>query len=171
MPIASTAGRGGMASAARDASVGTPTARARLKPSGKPYYRAIDPGLHLGYRKGKAGGKWVMRWYVGDAAYQVETIATADDSADADGVAVLDFRQAQALVRQRYVEHTRVAQGLPAEDGPYTVKACIAEYLAFLEASRKSAKDARWRAEALILPSLGNIICTALTAARLRRWL
>lgn len=160
-----------MARTVRDASLETRTARARLKPSGKPYYRAIDPGLHLGYRKGKAGGKWVMRWYIGDAAYQVETIATADDSADADGVAVLDLRQAQALVRQRHVEHTRVAQGLPAEDGPYTVQSCIDEYLAFLEASRKSAKDARWRAEALILPSLGEISCTDLTAAKLRRWL
>ena len=108
-----------MARTVRDASLETRTARARLKPSGKPYYRAIDPGLHLGYRKGKAGGKWVMRWYVGDAAYQVETIATVDDSADADGVAILDFRQAQALVRQRYVERARVAQGLPAKDGPY----------------------------------------------------
>src|SRR3954465_13961562 len=125
-----------MARTGRDASLETRTARARLKSSGKPYYRAIDPGLHLGYRKGIAGGKWVMRWYVGDAAYQVETIATADDSADADGVAILDFRQAQALIRQRYVEHTRV-EGLPAKDGPYTVKACIDEYLAFLEASRK----------------------------------
>ena len=160
-----------MARTVRDASLETRTARARLKPSGKPYYRAIDPGLHLGYRKGKAGGKWVMRWYIGDAAYQVETIATVDDSADADGVAILDFRQAQALVRQRYVERARVAQGLPAKDGPYTVKSCIEEYLAFLEASRKSAKDARWRAEALILPSLGGITCTDLTAAKLRRWL
>ena len=160
-----------MARTVRDASLETRTARARLKPSGKPYYRAIDPGLHLGYRKGKAGGKWVMRWYIGDAAYQVETIATVDDSADADGVAILDFRQAQVLVRQRYVERARVAQGLPAKDGPYTLKACIEEYLAFLEVSRKSAKDARWRAEALILPSLGGITCTDLTATKLRRWL
>ena len=83
----------------RDASLETRTARARLQASGKPYYRAIDPSLHLGYRKGKAGGKWVMRWYLGDGAYQVGTIGTADDSADPDGVVVLDFRQAQALVR------------------------------------------------------------------------
>ena len=160
-----------MARTVRDASLETRTARARLQASGKPYYRAIDPGLHLGYRKGKAGGKWVMRWYVGDGDYQVETLATADDSADADGVAVLDFRQAQAVVRARHLEHVRAAQGLPAKDRPYSVKLCMEEYLAFLEGNRKSARDARWRAEALILPSLGNIACTDLTAAKLRRWL
>ena len=59
-----------------------------------------------------------MRWYVGDGVYQVETVATADDSADPDGVAVLDFRQAQALVRERHLEHARLAQGLPAKGGP-----------------------------------------------------
>lgn len=160
-----------MARTVRDANLDTRTARSRLKAAGKPYYRAIDPELHLGYRKGVAGGKWVMRWYVGDGAYKVETIATADDSADADGEAVLDYRQAQALIRQRFVEHTRVARGLPAKDGPYTVRSCVDEYLAFLEGNRKSAKDARWRAEALILPSLGDIACIDLTAAKLRRWL
>jgi integrase len=160
-----------MARTVRDANLETRTARGRLRASGKPYYRAIDPGLHLGYRKGNAGGKWVMRWYVGDGDYKVETIGTADDSADADGIAILDFRQAQALIRERYVERVRVAQGLPAKDGPYTVRSCIEEYLRFLEGNRKSAKDARWRAEALILPTLGDIVCAELTAAKLRRWL
>ena len=160
-----------MARTVRDSNLETRTARARLKTSGKPYYRAIDPGLHLGYRKGRTGGKWVIRRYVGNSAYQVETIATADDSADPDGVAVLDFRQAQALVRQKYLEHVRTAQGLSPTDGPYTVRCCIGEYLAFLEQNRKSAKDASWRAEALILPTLGDFACADLSAAPLRRWL
>ncbi|HZL30420.1 MAG TPA: site-specific integrase [Pseudolabrys sp.] len=160
-----------MARTVRDANLETRTARARLKAGSKPYYRAIDPGLHLGYRKGAAGGKWVMRWYVGEQNYKIETIGTADDSADADGVAVLDFRQSQALIREKYVELSRVAKGLPAKDGPYTVKAAVDEYLTFLEGNRKSAKDARWRAEALILPTLKDIPCADLTAADLRRWL
>src|SRR5205823_98878 len=63
------------------------------------------------------------------------------------------------------------AQGLPAKDGPYTIKSCIDEYLAFLEGNRKSARDAHWRAEALILPSLGDTACTDLSAPKLRRWL
>jgi integrase len=160
-----------MARTVRDANLETRTARGRLKASGKPYYRALDPGLHIGYRKGRAGGKWILRRYVGQQEYKVETIATADDSADADGIAVLDFRQAQALIRERAAQYARIAKGLPAKDGPYTVRVCIAEYLAFLERNRKSARDARYRAEALILPQLGDPPCADLTATLLRKWL
>ncbi|HEX3860455.1 MAG TPA: site-specific integrase [Stellaceae bacterium] len=160
-----------MARTVRDANLETRTARSRLKAASKPYYRAIDPGLHIGYRKGVAGGKWVMRWYVGEGDYKLETLTTADDSADADGVAVLDFRQAQAMIRERHVEYRRVARGLPAKDGPYTVSACLDEYIAFLEGNRKSARDARYRCNALIVPTLGDIACVDLTATRLRRWL
>ena len=153
----------------RDAKLETRSARTRLAARGAPYYRALDPGLHIGYRKGKSGGKWVMRRYVDDV-YEVETIATADDKAYADGVAVLDFRQAQERIRELHVKRSRVAQGLPAEDGPYTVAACVGEYLQFLEAERKSARDARWRADALILPALGEIACAELTAGQIRKW-
>jgi integrase len=112
-----------------------------------------------------------MRCYLGAGGYKVETIATADDSADADGVAVLDFRQAQRAIREKHVELVRMANGLPGHDGPYKVRACIEEYLAFLEANRKSAVDASYRARALILPSLGEMVCAELTAEALRQWL
>ena len=35
----------------RDAALETRTARSRLKVAHKPYFRLIEPGLHLGYRK------------------------------------------------------------------------------------------------------------------------
>jgi integrase len=160
-----------MARTVRDARLETRSAREKLKPSGKPYYKALDPGLHLGYRKGAAGGKWVIRWYVGDGAYRVETIAVADDKADAgDGEVVLDFRRAQALAREKHAEHQRSAKGLPADGGPYTVRRCIEEYLAFLSAERKSASDARYRAEALILPTLGDVVCAELTKKQIEAW-
>lgn len=161
-----------MARSVRDARLETRAARVRLKPGGKPYYRALDPGLHLGYRKGNAGGRWVMRWYIGEGAYRVETIGSADDKADAgDGEVVLDFRRAQAFARERHLEYTRVAKGFPEQGSPYTVRRCLDEYLAFLERDRKSARDARYRAEALILPQLADLPCPELTAALLRKWL
>jgi integrase len=159
-----------MARTVRDSNLGSRSGRLSLTPRGKPYYRAIDPGLHVGYRKGRDGGVWVMRRYVGNGAYEVETIAVADDKADADGVAVLDFKQAQARIRELHVKRTRVSQGLPAEDGPYTVERCIAKYLDWLDRHRKSGRDARWRAEALIIPELGNVPCAELTAGGLRKW-
>jgi integrase len=161
-----------MARSVRDAKLDSRAAREKLKPSGKPYYRALDPGLHLGYRKGAAGGRWVMRWYTGEGAYRIETIGTADDKADAgEGEVVLDFRQAQARARERHLEHTRMAKGLPTQSGPYTVRGCVEEYLSFLETNRKSARDARYRAQALILPKLGDVPCAELSAVLLRKWL
>ena len=159
-----------MARTVRDANLETRTARLRLAVSDKPYYRSIDEGLHLGYRRNKVGGKWVMRWYVGDQTYKVETVANADDTLDADGAEFLSFAQAQALARERFVESRRVAAGLPAKGGPYTVAVCIEEYLAWLEQNRKTAKDARVRAKALIVPTLGEVECAKLTTKQLRDW-
>jgi hypothetical protein len=50
-----------MARLVHDANLETRTARSRLDARGKPYYRAVQPGLHLGYRKPQQGaGKWVV---------------------------------------------------------------------------------------------------------------
>lgn len=160
-----------MARTVRDASLETATARRRLNPSTKPYYRSIDHGLHLGYRKPVSGtGKWVARYYLGDQGYKVETIALADDASDADGVTILSFRQAQALVRQRHAE--RLAAPAKANAGPYTVQNAVDDYLAYKEAARsRSVQDSRYRAEAFILPKLGAIEVSALKTDDLRGWL
>ena len=59
----------------KDSNLGTRDARLRLKPRGKPYWRLIEPGLHLGYRR-LAGrpGTWCVRRYTGAQAYTVEAI-------------------------------------------------------------------------------------------------
>ena len=101
-----------------DARLETRTARAALKASGKPYFRAIDEGLHIGYRKGQSAGKWVMRSYIGGQSYRLETVGTADDTIDADGVSILSFAQAQAIARQRFVEAKRVTADRPPREAP-----------------------------------------------------
>jgi len=160
-----------MARHVRDANFETRTARARLKARGRPYYRSVDGGLHVGYRKSKNGGKWVMRWYVGNQQYLVETIGTADDIIDADGVVILNFSQAQAKARDLFVRRKREQAGLPAHrGGGYTVRTCIQDYLAWMEHERETAHDSRTRANALILPTLGNIECAKLSADQIRKW-
>jgi hypothetical protein len=74
-----------MSKTLRERNLESKTARAKLQPSGKPYWRSIDIGLHFGYRKGQRGGRWVMRRYLGDENYVVKTIGTADDNQEADG--------------------------------------------------------------------------------------
>ena len=152
----------------RDASLETRAARGRLKARGKPYYRALEPGLHLGYRKPLAGaGKWLARHYTGNQAYELETLAIADDFSDADGIAVLNYRQAQAKARERMVARVHHAAG---KHGPLTVRDAMSAYLEFLDSHRKSGYGARRRAEAFIIPALGDIEVAALTTEIIRKW-
>ena len=152
----------------RDAILDTRTARSRLRARGKPYYRAVEPGLHLGYRKPLSGaGKWIARHYIGDQAYQVETIGVADDYSDGDGVAVLSYRQALTKTRERMVARAHHAAG---KQGPLTVSDAVEAHLEFMEEHRKTGYDARHRAEAFILPTLGDVEVQSLTTEQLRKW-
>ncbi|MEJ2377034.1 MAG: tyrosine-type recombinase/integrase, partial [Pseudolabrys sp.] len=143
-------------------------ARLKLKPQGKPYWRAINRGLHLGYRrlKGKAG-TWWARHYIGKQQYETEALGIADDLSDADGLAVLDFWEAQAKSRDRMTARAHAAAG---KTGPITVADAMAAYLEFLENNRRSARDARSRIAVHILPTLGEVEVDALTADQLRKW-
>ncbi len=157
-----------MARTIKDATLDSRTARGRLRARGKPYYRSLEPGLHLGYRKPLAGsGKWVARHYIGNQSYEVESLATADDHSDADGVAILDYRQAQAKARERMVARAHTAAG---KTGPLTVRAVMEEYLEFLRTHRKSEGTARYSVNAFILPELGNLEVESLTVDFLRNW-
>ena len=154
----------------RDTKLETRAARAGLPQSSKPYFRSIDPGLQLGYRRGKRGGKWVVRWYAGEGRYVVDTIGTADDHAEADGVRTLAYRQAQAAARERAAELSCAAAGMPRAQARCTVRDALTDYLEWMEQYRKSAIDARYRAEAHILPELGTLELAKLTTDRLRKW-
>jgi integrase len=157
-----------MARTVRDANLDSRTARSRLKARGKPYFRTLEPGLHLGYRKPLSGpGKWVARHYVGEQSYEVETLAIADDYSDADGVAVLSFHQAQTAARGRMVSRAHAAAG---KTKPLTVADAIESYLEFLETNRKSGREGRYAAEAFILPALGTVEIDALTTDQIRTW-
>ena len=160
-----------MAKTVREAKLESRAARSRLAVSQKPYYRLIDQGLHLGYRKNASGGKWVVRWYSGGQRYHVETLASADDVRDPDGLTVLSFSQAQLRARERALELSHSAAGMEVRKGPYTVRAAIEEYLAWVDHNRKSGKDSRTRAHAYILPSLGDAEIAKLTTPQLRKWL
>jgi integrase len=158
-----------MARSVRDASLDTRTARGRLKAAGKPYYRQLEPGLSLGYRKALSGpGKWVIRHHLGGKGdYETETFGTADDFSDADGVAVLNFWQAQVKARERMVER---AHGPAQIKASLTVATCVAQYIKFLGTHRKSAREAKYSADADILPKLGKIKVEELTADKIRDW-
>ena len=160
----------------RDSNLETRTARSRLKVAHKPYFRLIEPGLHLGYRKLANGpGTWVVRSYDrNERTYAVKNLKTrderlvfADDYTDADGRVVLSFAQAQQRAKA-------YRPGATADDGgAFTVAKAMGAYFRHLESEGRAAetiRDARWRDEAFIRPKLGNTEAATLTAERLRKW-
>jgi integrase len=149
------------------------TSRSKLKVAHKPYFRLIEPGLHIGYRKLASGpGTWIVRRYTGEGRYVVENLRTqdgrlviADDYSDADGGLVLDFGQAQ-----RRVLETRIPV---AGAGPFTVNNALDDYLRYLEGEGRathSLRDTRTRAAKLIRPKLGAVKVAELESEQLRKW-
>jgi|RhiMetdeSRZDD1v2_1073273.scaffolds.fasta_scaffold70586_5 integrase len=158
-----------MARKVKDKELDTREARGKLKPRGKPYWRTIERGLHLGYRrlKGKAG-TWWARHYIGGQQYEAEALGNADDLSDADGVAILSYWQAQDKARERMVKRAHAAAG---KTGPLTVADAMDVYLEYLESKNpRTAVDARSRDRLFIRPKLGAFEIDSLKAEQLQRW-
>jgi integrase len=159
----------------RDQRFDSREARKKLEVRGKPYWRLLDEGVHFGYRKGQSGGKWVVRVYEGGQKYIVETIGSADDGAlDADGVTILSFVQGQTKAREVAIARRSGISAAAPDDGQsavYTVRKCVDQYLEWMEHNRKSARDARYRAKGLILPTLGEFACASLSKDDIEQWL
>src|SRR5262245_23311747 len=150
-----------MARALKDANLGTRQARLRVAIRGKPHWRMVEEGLHIGYRRlhGKAG-KWVVRLYAGGQTYVTETIASADDLSDPDGLHVLSFTQAVTKARE-----LRARQGNGGRLGPYTVAACLEDYFKWRRAESgdsHSIHSDEGRARNHVLPAFGGMECVKL---------
>jgi integrase len=136
---------GNMARRIKDKALDSREARSKLNARGKPYFRAVERGLHLGYRKLKDGaGTWVIRRYLGEQNYEVERLGAADDLSDADGVAILDFWQAQTKAREFMVSR---AHGSAAGPAP-TVRQAVEPYIAERDARETRRKGRPVRSDA-----------------------
>jgi integrase len=149
-----------MARQAVDYALSSKTARLKLPPRKKAYYRQIAIRLTLGYyRKDGSNGKWERRELL-DGAYKPRIIGEADDYSRADGGDVLTFEQAM-----------KVASGeAPATGAPITVATALDVYLTALAARSEHATEARQRAEKHILPTLGRYRVDRLTKTQIEAW-
>lgn len=102
------------------------------------HWRAIDPDVHLGYRKRDRGGVWLVRWYLGDGKYRQLSVGTADDEL-AEGT--LDFRMSVRVARD-LVDTERRQVALAAEGFLLTVGNAVKSYIAMRDA-RESARNGR----------------------------
>jgi integrase len=159
-----------MARTVNDAKLGSREARRELTP-GRRYYRAIEEGLHLGYRKArkrgeKTGGKWLVRIYLGAEKYRLQGIGIADDTLDANGKEVLNFAQAQAKARKLFVGGKRSAD---PNGEPLTVAQACANYIEFLRAAKKTAVDTEQRLANHFLPKLGGRLVSELVKTEIEK--
>ena len=157
----------------RDTNLETLTARRKLTPRRKPYWRVLETGLHLGYRRTKeGGGSWVARRFAGDHKYLETKLGVADDLQDADGVTLQSFSQAQAGARKWWKAAQRADRGLATDTGPYLVAEALRDYLEAREhGGSKGVKGDRQTAQARIIPQLGSIEVEKLTTVKIRAWL
>lgn len=161
-----------LARTVRDTNLETRAARHRLGSRSKPYWRVIETGLHLGYRRTReGGGSWIARRFIGKGRYSETKVGTADDLQDADGVAVRSFRQAQDAARDWWKIELRREGGHAPDNGPYTVADALDAYFAERErrGSKGLAKDLA-ASRARIVPTLGAIELSKLTTRRIRDW-
>jgi integrase len=155
---------------ARDERLDTRTARLKLTPRREPYWRNIQEGRAIGYRRlvGGKAGSWVARHYDPAAGRRYEALGAADDAMDADGYRTLTFAQAQDKAREWFRQIERDA-GRVVE--PLTVKRAMDAYLQdYTARGGKALAATRQTADALILPALGDKLVSDLTFAMLRTW-
>ncbi|CDO36027.1 site-specific integrase [Novosphingobium sp. KN65.2] len=116
-----------MAKTLKEAPLTTRNARDKL-PEGL-HWRGIDPEVHLGYRKGKRGGVWLVRWRNG-VGYRQERLGTADDQIAED---TLSYADAVKGGREK-VEAARREARANAEGPAETVRSAVAAYISMRDA-------------------------------------
>jgi integrase len=161
-----------MARTVKDANLATRTARANLLPRKRPHYRLILQGLHLGYYRGARTGSWSVRRFIGDGRYEETKLGTADDVADADGIAILTFGQAQERARAWFT--ARALADTEPEDtlAPYTVSDALDDYERdYIRRGGKAVDRLRHSINAHIRPAFGPIETEKLSRAKIEDWL
>jgi integrase len=160
-----------MARTVRDAKLDTRSARLRLPIRSEPYWRGLEKGFALGYRRRGRGGTWLARRREAEGGYAEHRISITDDLQDADGVVILDYGQAQKAARAWWRAEFRREEGHDTKQGPFTVADAIEDYLkAYERRGGKAVYDTRRAAETHILPSLGGIAVAKLTARKIEDW-
>jgi integrase len=161
-----------MARTVKDANLATRTARMNLPPRKRPHYRLILQGLHLGYYKGTRTGSWSVRRFIGEGRYEETKLGTADDVADADGIAILTFGQAQERARAWFAERTLADGGHQDPLAPYTVSDALDDYdRDYVRRGGKAVDRLRHSINAHIRPAFGSFELEKLSRAKIEGWL
>ncbi len=156
---------------ARDERLDTRAARLRLPVRREPYWRNIQEGRAIGYRRVGSGraGTWIARHYDPATGRRYRALGVADDLLDADGTDTLTFSQAQAGAASWFRDLAHQDGKVPAP--PLRVRDAVEHYLAdYATRGGKALSDARGTFAAHVLPRLGDKLVADLTPEIIRRW-
>lgn len=161
-----------MSGSLNEAKITTRNARRSLPPG--LHWRQIDAGIHLGYRKGRKGGHWVVRWYIGKGNYHRAQIGVADDLVP-EGT--FSFEQAAKRGRD-YVSRLRAQAVRERGAAIETVRSAVQSYINMRDqrfrqqsGGTKRRSDAASRLGLHVLDDrLANIKLSALTEENLADW-
>lgn len=146
----------------RDYALDSREARYGLPRRPKPYWRGIIPGLHIGYSKGKRGGVWYGRKYLGNGEYLKWWVGLTDDITDSDGVEVLSFAEADAKIRLDPSGST---------DGKMvTINDVMDYYMKYQRSESRSARKTQYAIDKHIKPTIGTKRLSRLTVDSIRDW-
>jgi len=117
-----------MARTVQDFKLNTRSARLKLTPKREPYWRDLQQGLAIGYRRGS--GTWLGRyWDKSNGKYKHRSFGVADDVSDD----ATTFEDAQKAIRDWYGDLTRGA------NIDYTVNQALDDYINFLGKNRSES--------------------------------
>ena len=166
-----------MAKRVQDVALSSRTARMKLLPRHKPYFRLMSDGVHLGYRRSTVTGRagtWLVRRYESAGKYETRLIGTADDTPDkvADGLVVLTFDQAQTLARDWARKKAAVAIAEQRQIASETVRNAISTYISNRVArDAKAGKNAKSRLSHHVLSApLADVALLDLTEGHFEHW-
>ena len=172
-----------MPRAVTDTKLDSRTARRALKRRHAPYWRLVERGSHLGYRRGRHGGTWIARRRTADCRYVFASLGAADDIVEtagkrrvleADGLGVLDFDQAQDRAKRWFCEQrSGLSVGARRRHGQaYRVEDVMRDYLAWYEMHRKPSglEYTRNTSETHIVSALGPRAVDEISTTEIRAW-
>lgn len=133
-----------MAKTLSEAQITTAKARGRLEIG--IHWRRLDTEAHLGYRKGKRSGVWLVRWrnrYEG-ATYKQAPIGVANDVNDKSANGTLTFDEAIKEARE-HVTRSRTEAAAHAAGPAPTVQTAVEAYVRERNSrdSRRSGREVR----------------------------
>lgn len=154
-----------MARKQRSVRLQTKEARRLLPVAHAPYWHEVRPLLHIGFRKGRRGGTWLLRENIGGKQYKRRVGIAEDEGIDSDHKTILSFED---VLKIATADDRPTADLMPR----YTVESALTAYWTHRRAkSSKAAVEAdKVKINAHVVGKFHDTDIADLTTEKLQAW-